>query len=113
MAIARDLKKCRYKVPFLTWFLAEEWWELSPVVRDAIQEVMEEEGFNNFFDLKTKIHGYTLVLRYRDVVANPNVKGVYNDSNFARLVFYLPKGSYATMYIKQLASFHGEEVLIK
>ncbi len=113
LAAARDIRNCHYKVPFITWFLAEEWWELPNIVRDAIKDVMDEEGFSDFFDFKTKIHGYTLVLRYRDVVAKPDVKGLYNGRDFTRMVFYLHRGNYATMYIKQLALFHGEEVLIK
>ncbi len=113
LATAPDLRNCHYKVPFITWFLAEEWWELPSIIRDAIREVMDEEGWGDFFDLKTKIHGYTLVLRYRDVVAKPYIKGVYSGSDLTRVVFYLQRGSYATMYIKQLALFHGEEVLVK
>ncbi len=109
LAVARRVRKS-YKVPFITWFLAEEWWDLPEPVRQAIKEVLEEEGFSELFELKTKVYGYTLILRYRDMIERPEIISNIQEQEGVRLVFHLPIGSYATMYVKQLAVYHDEMV---
>ncbi|HID15401.1 MAG TPA: hypothetical protein EYP16_01165 [Candidatus Atribacteria bacterium] len=64
------------------------------------------------FELKTKIHGYTMILRYRDMLVRPHHAGVFPNDTGCRMIFFLPKGAYATMYIKQLAAYHGEKVQV-
>ncbi|NOZ92409.1 tRNA pseudouridine(13) synthase TruD [bacterium 3DAC] len=111
LAVARNVR-VSYKVPFITWFLAEEWWDLPEDVRQAIKEVLEEEGFAELFELKTKVHGYTLVLRYRNMIEQPNIIANVASKDGVKLVFFLPTGSYATMYVKQLAVYHDEMVQV-
>ncbi len=111
LAVARNLK-VSFKVPFVTWFLAEEWWDLPKPVQEAITKVLHAEGFNDLYELKTKVYGYTLILRYRDMITSVrNIAKLKNESA-VRLIFYLPTGSYATMYLKELASFHGEVIQV-
>ena len=111
LAISNKLKT-NYKVPYLTWFLSEDWWDLPFVVRQAIEEVLAEEGFKELFELKTKVHGYTMILRYRDMLVRPQHVNLFSDDIGCRMIFFLPKGAYATMYIKQLAAYHGEVVQV-
>jgi tRNA pseudouridine13 synthase len=100
----------RWEIPFITWFLSEEWFDLSSDIRKAIEEVLEEENIDGLFALKTRLRGYTLVSGVRKSHVNPHLISCGTDSEGLRLVFELPMGAFATMYIRHAAMLCGDRL---
>ncbi len=103
----------RWEIPFITWFLSEDWFDLPSDVRWAIEQVLEEEGIDGLFALKTRIRGYTLVSGVRQSHVCPKLTACTPEEDGVRLVFDLPMGAFATIYIRHAAMVCGEEVVFK